>query len=111
MNIQCNDCGLIVLKQGLKIHQQSKKCSQTQELNKKCIGKCRKCGLYFDKIWHSESHVCSGIQVYDKDIEELKLKCDFYKSFIYAMGVNIDIDWGKSQIGGIYHSYSSKNIS
>ena len=101
MNSQCIECGSFISSNGMKNHLKTSKCLKSQSFNNSFRFMCRKCNYCFDKKWHAESHICDGVPVYSKDIEELKLKCDFYKSFILAMGINLDIDWEKAQNGEI----------
>lgn len=99
MSLQCQGCGSFVAKNGFKVHINTEKCRKIREIDEKYQHKCRKCGLYLEKMWHAETHVCDGVKVYDPEIEELRIKCRFYTNFILSMGVDLNIDWDKVKNG------------
>jgi hypothetical protein len=99
MSVQCQGCGSFVTKSGFKVHLQTDKCRKVREMDEKYQHKCRKCGLFLEKLWHAELHACDGVKIYDPEMEELRMKCKFYTNFISAMGLHLDIDWEKVKNG------------
>lgn len=99
MSVQCQGCGSFVTKSGFKVHLQTDKCRKVREMDEKYQHKCRKCGLFLEKLWHAEVHACDGVKIYDPEMEELRIKCKFYTNFISAMGLDLDIDWEKVKNG------------